>query len=64
MTRILLGWLRLPKEVTAFEVEYLGNTHLIALVFLAFHVPALTLIALLNGTDASLAILLSTPWPS
>ncbi len=54
------GYVVLPAEVSAFERAYLTRLNRIALWFLAAHIPALTLLALVNQTLPALALLLSS----
>lgn len=55
----LLGTLVLPREVTAFEREYLARINRIALVFFALHIPLLSGIAWANETGPVKALLLT-----
>lgn len=59
MTKII-GFLKLPSEVSDFERSYLRRVNRIALWFFALHLPLFTLIAWLNGTGPALAALLTT----
>jgi two-component system chemotaxis sensor kinase CheA len=56
MIEKLMGFLLLPKAVSAFEHRYLARMNRIALVFFALHVPAFGLIATLNHTGPLLAV--------
>jgi hypothetical protein len=55
----LLDYLILPKTITAFEASYLRKVNRITLYFFALHVPALLLVAWLNGTKPWLAAILA-----
>lgn len=55
----LLATLILPTEISDFERRYLARMNRIGLGFFAMHVPALALVAGLNGTGIGLAIALS-----
>ena len=59
MTKIL-RLLRLPTEISQFELAYLGRINRVALVFFALHVPAFALIASVNHTRPLLALLLTS----
>jgi signal transduction histidine kinase len=52
--------LRLPPEITQFELAYLRRINRIALVFFALHVPVFTLIAWANQTGPGTAVVLTT----
>ncbi len=57
--KALLDYLILPGEITAFERSYLERLNRVGLGFFALHIPALTLIAWLNGTRPGLAAALT-----
>jgi two-component system chemotaxis sensor kinase CheA len=55
----LLKYLVLPKEISAFEANYLRRMNRIGLVFFALHIPAMIVVAWANGTRPLLAAALS-----
>jgi two-component system chemotaxis sensor kinase CheA len=55
MRRRLLEFIILPSEVTRFERDYLHRINRIAFSFFLVHLPVLTGIAFLTGTDPALA---------
>jgi hypothetical protein len=55
----LKDYLLLPAEITPFERAHLARTHTVAWWFFVAHVPVLTLIAALNGTQPLLIAALS-----
>lgn len=63
----LVDYVVLPREITAFERQYLARVNRIALYFFASHVPVFTLIAYFNDTKPLLALgltafVLAGPW--
>jgi two-component system chemotaxis sensor kinase CheA len=57
--RAILRYVILPEEISAFERRYLERMNRVALIFFAFHLPVFALIAMLNHTGTSAALLLS-----
>lgn len=55
----ILNTIRLPAEMTKFEGEYLARVNKIATWFFALHVPAFMLVAYVNDTGPSMAVLLT-----
>ncbi|CAN5436796.1 hypothetical protein BH09MYX1_BH09MYX1_16000 [soil metagenome] len=55
----LIDYLLLPKTLSDFERRYLARMNKVAIGVLAIHVPVLTLVAVVNGTGALKALLLS-----
>jgi two-component system chemotaxis sensor kinase CheA len=55
----LLEFLVLPKQVSAFEAQYLKRMNRVGLAFFALHVPVFAVVAHFNETSALLAIALT-----
>jgi hypothetical protein len=55
----LFKYLVLPKEISAFEANYLRRMNRIGLVFFALHIPVMSIVAWANGTRPLLAAALS-----
>ncbi len=59
VSRRWLDYAALPREMTRFEASYLRLMNRIALFFFAAHVPAMMLVAWMNGTGPGLAALIT-----
>ncbi len=59
ISRAIVNYLVLPKDLSQFEDEYLKRMNRIALWFFVGHLPVLALIALFNKTNPLLAVGLS-----
>ena len=55
----LMSYLLLPDEISQFERQYLARINRIALIFFVFHVPAFICVALVAGTSAIQAAVLT-----
>lgn len=55
----LLNYLVLPRVLSEFEDQYLRRMNRVALWFFVGHLPVMVLLALLNGTGAGLALVLT-----
>jgi two-component system chemotaxis sensor kinase CheA len=55
----LLKYFVLPREISAFEANYLQRMNRVGIAFFAVHIPVLILIAWANGTGPLLAAALS-----
>jgi two-component system chemotaxis sensor kinase CheA len=59
MRRTFLEYVLLPKQISAFEADYLRRMNRTALVFFMSHLPVFVAVAYLNDTGPSLAALLT-----
>lgn len=55
----LLGYLRLPSEISVFEANYLRRLNRVALIFFWCHLPVFPLVAYLSDTSVRTALLLT-----
>jgi two-component system chemotaxis sensor kinase CheA len=60
MLREILKVVILPKEISAFESQYLSRVNKVTLQFFLLHVPAFVLVAWFNDTRPLLALLLTS----
>lgn len=60
MKRAILNYLILPREVSAFEDQYLTRMNRVGLWFFALHVPIFVLLATLNDTGPMMAAILTS----